>query len=145
MAVEDAGEVNVLSIQLGYSLSIPETARQIETILSLDNHIAFVATSDDRITGWIHAFKAYAIESLPFAEIGGLVVEENSRGRGIGKALMAQVKDWSLQQQLFTLRVRTNVKRQEAQAFYRSLQFKEIKEQKVYQMNLAKYEDGYQG
>ncbi len=37
---------------------------------------------DKNVIGWIHVFIAVRIESETFAEIGGLVVNENIRGYG---------------------------------------------------------------
>lgn len=107
------------------------------TILSRPDHVAFVATNAAKeIIGWIHAFHSLHIESLPFVEIGGLVVDEKHRGEGVGKALINEVKEWSIKQTIFTLRLRTQVKRLDAHKFYRALNFTEVKEQKVFQLKL---------
>ena len=138
MHLKDANAVNRLSVQLGYSLSVEQTANQIATVLSSIDHAAFVAINNDTVLGWIHAFQPVYLESLPFTEIGGLVVDEAHRGIGIGKALINAVIDWSIEQEIDTIRLRTQVKRKEAHAFYKALQFVEIKEQKVFQLRLVK-------
>jgi GNAT superfamily N-acetyltransferase len=53
------------------------------------------------------------------AEIGGLVVDEFLRGRGIGGRLMAAAEEWSRHRGFSALRLRSNVIRDEAHAFYR--------------------------
>lgn len=133
---EDAAAVNRLSQQLGYCLRIDETADQLETILLKTDHVALLATMNDEVVGWVHAFQAHYLESLPFIEIGGLVVDEKYRGNGIGKTLLNEVKQWCVEQGIHRLRVRTQTKRLDAQWFYTSFGFKEIKEQKVYQLDL---------
>ena len=45
--------------------------------MSSNNHTAFVALTDEKIVGWIHGFRALLLESKPFVEIGGLLVDEN--------------------------------------------------------------------
>lgn len=136
MHLKDAPAVNQLTRQLGYSLSVQQTVNQLLSILSSPDHTAFVATSDEVVLGWIHAFQPLYIESLPFVEIGGLVVDETSRGVGIGKALVEVVEDWCLQQEIYTIRVRSQAKRTGAHAFYAGLHFTEVKEQKVFQLLL---------
>jgi GNAT superfamily N-acetyltransferase len=53
------------------------------------------------------------------AEIAGLVVDEPRRGRGIGTRLMAAAEEWARNRGLGALRLRSNVIRDEAHAFYR--------------------------
>jgi predicted N-acetyltransferase YhbS len=136
MQENDAPAVNKLSVQLGYGLSVAETEKQISSILRNDEHLALVATNNKDVIGWIHAFRALHIESLPFVEIGGLVVDESCRGTGVGKALVHHIKQWCVDQQVYSLRVRSQVKRLDAHQFYRHLQFHEIKEQKVFELSL---------
>lgn len=138
MLVEDAEVVMFLSQQLGYAVSVIETITNIKQALKTPDHLLLVATYNAKVIGWIHAFKAIYIESQPFIEIGGLVVDENYRGKGVGKALINEVKNWCLQKEVYSLRLRTNSKRTEAHQFYQHLGFLEIKQQKVYQMKLTK-------
>lgn len=136
LKLEDAAPVNRLSKQLGYSLSCAETAERLKNIIAKNDHAVFVATINNNVVGWIHAFQSFQIESLPFVEIGGLVVDEVQRGKGIGKALINEVKEWCEQQEIHRLHVRTQTKRLDAQQSYKASGFEEIKEQKVYQMNM---------
>lgn len=133
---EQAGDVQRLSEQLGYSLSFNEIENNIKEVLSNNDHAAFVAMMDGKVAGWVHAFKAVYLESNPFAEIGGLVVDENYRGKGIGKKLIERIKKWTLEKGVIQLRVRSNIKRKDAHRFYINNGFAEIKEQKVFQINL---------
>ncbi len=107
---------------------------QIAVILAKKDHAAWVAVEGENIIGWTHAFQPLYIESLPFVEVGGLVVDEAYRGKGVGKALVNRIKDWCMEQRVYTLRLRTQVKRLDAHQFYRALRFEEIKEQKVFQL-----------
>lgn len=137
MQIQDASAVNNLSEQLGYKLSVHQTEEQIRTIVSRKDHTAWVAISDGKIVGWIHAFQCFFIESLSFVEIGGIVVDEDYRSKGIGKKLIRQVMNWTVEQKFSKLRVRSQTKRLATQQFYRSLKFEEIKEQKVFQLDLT--------
>jgi GNAT superfamily N-acetyltransferase len=136
IAPQHAQDVQRLSEQLGYPLTIHEIEKNIEEVALNNDHIAFIATIEEQPVGWIHAFKAVFLESKPFVEIGGLVVDETHRGKGIGKILVENIKQWCVEKQISTLRVRSQVKRKEAHHFYISNGFTEIKEQKVFQLNL---------
>lgn len=136
MILEDALVVNRLSRQLGYDLLEEQTKTQLEGILSNKVHTAFVATINGTVTGWIHAFKPLYIESLPFVEIGGLVVDEAHRGNGIGKNLVKAVLQWCSEENIPILRLRSQAKRKEAHRFYKALSFEEIKQQIVFQQKL---------
>ena len=137
MVLEDAEAVNALTRQLGYHLSIPETKGQLEQILCKNDHIAYVAVLEGKVVGWIHAFLVISMESTSFLEIGGLVIEERQRGHKIGSALVETVKQWSAVRNIFALRVRSNRKRTGAHRFYLMSGFTEIKEQKVFALDLA--------
>lgn len=100
--------------------------------------MAWVAVYNENVIGWIHAFQSFCIESLPFIEIGGLVVDEIYRGKRVGKTLMKCVKEWCIDQEIYSMRVRTQSKRMDAHEFYKALRFKEIKEQKVFQLDVRK-------
>jgi GNAT superfamily N-acetyltransferase len=136
ITIEDFEEVNDLSLQLGYQLSVAETREQIEKVIATESHCAFVAVSEERVIGWIHAFVALAIESKSFVEIGGLVVDEKYRSHGIGKKLIEKIKECAVSKKINTLRVRTNTKRLETHVFYLRNGFTEIKEQKIFQLQL---------
>ena len=137
ISIEDSEEVNDLSLQLGYQLSVAKTKEQIEKVISNESHCAFVAVSEERVIGWIHAFVALSIESKSFVEIGGLVVDENYRSFGTGKKLIEKIKEWAVSKKVNTLRVRTNTKRLKTRVFYLRNGFTEIKEQKIFQFQLA--------
>ena len=136
ITLRHAPAVQKLSQQLGYPLFLNEIENNIKEVILSDDHIALVAIVDEEVAGWIHAFKAVFLESNPFIEIGGLVVDENYRGKGIGKKLVESIKQWCVEKQISILRVRSQVKRKEAHQFYMNNGFTEIKEQKVFQINL---------
>jgi GNAT superfamily N-acetyltransferase len=136
ITIEDSEAVNDLSLQLGYQLAVAETKEQIEKVISTESHCAFVAISEERVIGWIHAFITLTIESKSFVEIGGLVVDEKYRNLGTGKKLIEKIKEWAVSKKINTLRVRTNTKRSKTHVFYLRNGFTEIKEQKIFQLQL---------
>jgi GNAT superfamily N-acetyltransferase len=132
----DAKGISMLSGQLGYVLTVADTEDCIRQMLERDDHIAFAAIDGEQIVGWIHSYKSVLLESKPFMEIGGLVVHELYRSKGIGKKLVQSVKEWCLEKKVHDLRVRSNIKRSEAHKFYLAQGFTEEKQQKVFQIDL---------
>ena len=137
MNPEDSQSVRDLSKQFGYDLSTEETMNQIKSVNLMEDHCAFVAIiEDEKIVGWTHAFIATRIETKSFVEIGGLVVDENFRNKGIGKKLIDRIKEWCVDKGISLLRVRCNKKRVEAHKFYSKIGFEESKEQKVFTLQV---------
>lgn len=135
-SVDDSNSIRLLSAQLGYEISLADTEANIREVLTSKDHVAFVAVDNEKVIGWVHAFPTRTIESLPFVELAGLIVDENYRSKGIGKILVERIKEWCIEKNILHLRVRSNVKRKEAHEFYMNNGFTEIKEQKVFQMKL---------
>jgi GNAT superfamily N-acetyltransferase len=134
----DASAITRLSAQLGYTMNEQATRKAIQEITENKNDILFVA-ADERggVAGWIHVFRTMRLESGSFCEIGGLVVDEACHKMGIGKMLVEKARSWCLEKNNDTLRVRCNVKRTDAHAFYLKLGFNENKQQKVFQTKLS--------
>jgi GNAT superfamily N-acetyltransferase len=133
---EDAPVINKLSRQLGYILSPADTLVNIDQLSDLQDHAAFVAICNEQVVGWVHAFETRTVESLPFIELAGLVVDEQYRSKGIGKLLVDQVRKWCAERKIRSVRVRSNIIRKEAHQFYLSNGFTEIKEQKVFEAGI---------
>lgn len=136
MIADDAETVTHLSKQLGYEISIDQTSKNIDSILKEENCEAFVAVHDKKVVGWITVAFTTTIESPPFCEIRGLVVDEQYRKNNIGKMLIEKVKQWCREKKCERLRLRCNVKRTDTHKFYLHLGFTEKKEQKVFEISL---------
>ena len=133
----DYGALTFLTKQLGYSLPENDIRHNLECIGRNKNEIIYVMTDKDKVIGWIHVFHAIRLESGSFAELGGLIVDEQNRGKGIGQLLLEQAKAWCLQMGIPKLKLRSKVTRKDAHRFYMRHGFKEIKVQKVFEMNLT--------
>jgi len=94
--IKDAEIITSLIEQLGYKATKAETIKRIKNIISNVDHFACTAKVENKIVGWIHAFVCIYLESNPFVEIAGLIVEENFRGLGIGKKLIDEAERWMI-------------------------------------------------
>jgi GNAT superfamily N-acetyltransferase len=131
--IEDAEEIARLATQLGYPSSPEEIRARIERVLGEKIGRIIVAVDEhDAILGWTHVFLAHRIESETFAEIGGLVVDENHRNRGIGGILLGEAEQWAAASGVTILRVRSNMIRQDAHRFYERAGYSRQKVQGVF-------------
>jgi GNAT superfamily N-acetyltransferase len=90
----------------------------------------------NQVIGWVGVAQAFQIESAPFCEIRGLVVHDEYRHHGVGKMLIEKAKSWGREKGNDKLRLRCNAKRTEAHLFYQRLRFTEIKQQKVFEIEI---------
>jgi GNAT superfamily N-acetyltransferase len=130
--INDSEYITELSNQLGYETRIVDIQNRLIKILENEDNCVYVAVKNGKIVGWIHGFYSLRIESNFFAEIGGLVVDENFRKNGIGKKLVDKVIQWSKLKNCEKVRVRCNVIRKESHRFYENIGFEINKEQKIF-------------
>ena len=132
----DAHSIAELSAQWGYDSPYEKIKSLLDKILHHKDHVVFVLFHENRMAGWIHGIYSLRVESDPFVEIGGLVVDRHFRRLGFGKLLVNKTVDWCLHRNCHSIRVRCNIIRTEANAFYSMIGFKEIKQQKIYDMKV---------
>jgi GNAT superfamily N-acetyltransferase len=114
----DADAAAKLIEELGYPVSLAEMKQRIETLERLTDHVIYVACVAGEVFGWIDVGISRHLQSEPRAEIGGLVVSSEVRGRGIGRHLMACAENWARQRGLSGMVVRSQIAREEAPNFY---------------------------
>ncbi len=133
----DAGRLAELSGQLGYPATVDQVEGRLSQILGDQDQAVFVVETAGTVVGWIHIAVRHLLETGTQAEIAGLVIDESQRGQGAGRLLMRQAEHWAATQQCPAVRVRSNVIRERAHAFYEQLGYRVIKSQKVFQKELA--------
>lgn len=130
---KDAPAIADLSVQLGYPDPTRQTPQRLEFLILSPDHVVFVACLvDGTVVGWCHAFLAYRVESDPFTELGGIVVDEKHRGQGIGWSLLGAVEDWVRDRGISKLRVRSRSERVKTHGFFGRLGFQLVKGQHVF-------------
>ncbi len=133
---DDATAIAGLSCQLGYPISAEATLQNLQAIFQHNDERVAIALYEAQVVGWIHVFQTTRLESGTFCEIGGLVVDDEHRRSGIGKEMIKYIKQWCIGKGILSLRVRCNIKRTDAHAFYLQSGFHENKQQKVFEMDL---------
>jgi GNAT superfamily N-acetyltransferase len=128
----DALAIARLAGQLGYPTAPGDVATRLEPILADDGQVFLVAEAAEGVVGWVHVHVTRLVESAPFAELGGFVVDQAHRGQGVGRRLMAAAEEWIRAQGIPKLRVRTRSDRDDAHAFYEAQGYALIKEQRIY-------------
>jgi GNAT superfamily N-acetyltransferase len=134
---EDAPDLIELAEQLGYPTQPGEIAKRLEHLREREDHQVFVAVEEDRgLVGWVHVIGAYHLVFGPSAELGGLVVRDGWRERGIGRLLLERAEDWAGVHGYGVMRVNSNTARQDVPGFYEHLGYQRIKTQNVFYKSL---------
>lgn len=123
MESADLDAVRPLLSQLGYELSEEEVARRFSTVAADPSHIAWVAKHDSQIVGFLHAFVRPALEKPPEIVVQAMVVNDEVRGQGVGRALMDRAERWASDSGFETISLSSQIDRKGAHAFYARLGF----------------------
>ena len=119
MRQEDAAPVARLSGQLGYPAKQAEIEARFRRLAEDPDTAVFVAhDGDDAVVGWLQVAAPRDLVSGAYAEVRALIVDEPSRGRGIGRILLAAAEEWASRRGCETIRVRSNTMRHRARHFY---------------------------
>lgn len=135
MQENDLVSVASLSGELGYPTTPATLAPRFAALRKVDEGL-FVVEADGQIAGWAHVGGRVLLESPPHAEVGALVVGRAFRRRGVGRALVERAIEWTRAHGLPTLRLRSNIARPEAHAFYPALGFQLLKTQHAYELRV---------
>ena len=128
MRVEDSERVADLSGQLGYPATVTSIEERFQTLLQLQENAMFVAEDEEgHVIGWVHVSGIHRLESDAYAEVGGLVVESDSRRIGAGRALMIASEEWAKANGFTNIRLCSQMHRSEAHLFYKRIGYETFK------------------
>jgi GNAT superfamily N-acetyltransferase len=133
LTVEDAEAAPELSSQLGYPCSAGDLRERIEEMLRAADRVAFAAVVNGEMVGWIDAALERHLQAPASVVIGGLVVREDMRGRGVGKHLCVEVEEWARNKSVPLVRVRSQIKREDAHRFYLRGGYRKVKTSFVFE------------
>jgi len=123
----DADALVALLPDLGYTATAAQIACRLAALREWPDQEAFVAEIDGRIVGLCHAQGVRLLASDGYAEIQALVVSAACQGRGICRQLLDHACAWAAARGYERVRLRSNVVREGAHAFYEHLGFEKSK------------------
>ncbi len=134
----DVAAIARLSGQLGYPADEESVRTRLRALEEDSLHAVLVAEDDDgSVLGWIHVMPRELLFSSGVAELGGLVVDEGGRRKGVGAALVAHAEDWARRNGCHELVVRSDTRRSESHTFYPAVGFEHSKDQRTYRKSLS--------
>jgi len=134
--LDDCGGITSLTNELGYPSSEDKVCQILEMVLTHPDHQIYVAESNNILAGYIHLVCTMRMGSDPFVEIAALFVHDDFQNRGIGTALIADAEKWAKQKGFHFLRIRSNIVRKKAHAFFQQHGFENLKTQDVFRKKL---------
>jgi len=133
----DAKIIADLSIQLDHELSQAEAKKHIQNISKVkDQEIFVVEDTGFKVLGFVNVTAHYEMLSGVQARLGGLVIDKNARGIGLGRTLMQTAEKWAKQKGSKTMKVNSNVVRTDSHKFYEKMGYKKYKHQVVFKKTL---------
>lgn len=134
----DAPAIAELCGQLGYPATRQQIATRLAGVESEPLSRVLVAESHEgKVVGWLHVAARAQLTEDACAEILGLVVDESTRGGGIGFALVNAAEAWARSSGCVHIRVRSRSERERAHRFYERAGYARNKVQQVLRKPLA--------
>jgi GNAT superfamily N-acetyltransferase len=135
--VSDAASIAELCKQLGYPVSTEEMEGRLRRLGEDQGHSVLVAClADSSVVGWIDVGIVFHLQSGAYCEIGGLVVADSVRGKGIGRELVAAGEQWASSRGMKKVLVRSNAIRADAHRFYIRESYSMVKTSAVFEKRL---------
>jgi GNAT superfamily N-acetyltransferase len=125
----DAEAIARLTRQLGYDVETRSIEDRLSRLLARGDQQFLIAEHDGRAIGWINMIVVEYIETGAFVTIGGLVVDREYRGQGIGRRLLTEAEQWATQQGCTIVRLSSSATRTEAHKFYEHVGYMSVKTQ----------------
>jgi GNAT superfamily N-acetyltransferase len=129
----DAEDAARLSGELGYPATADVMEHRIVRLADSPERAIYVACLDSAVVGWIDLGIAQHLQSEPYVEIGGLVVTERVRSKGIGSLLVSFAEQWAKEHGLTRVLVRSRITRERAHGFYERAGFMRSKTSAVFE------------
>ncbi len=123
----DAQALVALLPDLGYEATADQVVQRLDALRAWPDQEAFVAEIDGTVVGLCHVQGIRMLISDGYAEIQALVVAAGRQGEGLGRKLVAHACAWAFARGYGRVRLRSNVAREEAHAFYEHLGFEKAK------------------
>lgn len=131
--LDDVDRLAELCGQLGYPLSAQDVRPRLMEVGQDEPNDVYVAVEPGgRVIGWLQVYVRQLLMVERHAEMGGLVVDEEYHGRGIGRLLVDWAEAWARDHGCHSLYLRSNVQREAAHRFYERMGYELVKVQRAY-------------
>ncbi|HOX41220.1 MAG TPA: GNAT family N-acetyltransferase [bacterium] len=135
--IEDSAEIVELVKGLEWELTADEVAGRLKQVLEKPSEYGcFIAEDEGRLVGFANAIIKIEMHSGYQARVDGIVVDDNCRGKGVGRKLMEVLENWAKENGSKTMKLNSNVKRIEAHQFYEKIGYTKAKEQASFKKTL---------
>jgi GNAT superfamily N-acetyltransferase len=129
----DVAEGAALAGQLGYPSEELDFARRFRGLSGSPDQGLFVAELEGRVVGMAQVYLHRTLCTEARAEVTGVVVEETSRGQGIGRLLIARAEEWARDRGVELVKLSSNIERSRAHEFYARLGYGRTKTSHLFQ------------
>jgi N-acetylglutamate synthase-like GNAT family acetyltransferase len=134
---KDAAAIARLVNQLEYEGDRSAVARRLAALAAAPHQRLIVAAGPDGVAGLVHVKAEPSLLADRTAQIVALVVEENWRSRGVGRALLEEAEAWAAARGCERVQLYSNAKRVRAHRFYFANGFAKVKESLMLEKQLA--------
>lgn len=101
-----------------------DVARRLERFLASDSDTLVLAEIDGAVVGLASLHESLALEyDEPAAKLSAIVVDEEYRGRGVGRSLVQAMEAEARSRECGLIFLTTNERRADAHAFYEAVGF----------------------
>ncbi|WP_047999675.1 GNAT family N-acetyltransferase [Lactiplantibacillus herbarum] len=137
--LKDAPNIQRINkLSLGYDYPITAATQQLQQLLSEPQHHLLLAAvdDDDQLIGYVHAEVYLETYAPKLFNVLALAVDQDSRGQGLGKALMIALVGKASEFQVHGIRLNSGSERTAAHQFYEHLGYTTTKMQKRFFLEL---------
>jgi len=121
-SILDAEQLAFLVRQMGYPTSVEQMKSRLQPILSNSDYCVFISQAEQFINGMIGVIKNYSFAlDNPYGTITMLIVDSDSRNKGVGKALVKEAESWLESQSIKAFVINSGNDNLDAHRFYQRL------------------------
>jgi len=121
-APDDAAALSRLLDQLGYPTNAAEIPNRLDNVYARPGSTVLVAEDQKGdVVGVVTILLLHTLHTNePAAWLTAVVVEEKSRGQGVGSALVARAEEWAAEHGANRISLTSALHRESAHAFYKA-------------------------